>query len=349
MTSVDDSPLADGARPEPLTIAQLAERAGVSVATVSKVVNGRADVAVDTREAVEQLIRRYGYRRQKKAAGPAPMLELVFHELAGPYPVEIIKGVQRVAHEHSLAVAVAELGLQAPGRGLTERILARRPLGVIAVFSALTDEQVSQLHARDIPLVLVDPARDSEADCPVVGAGNWSGGLSATRHLLQLGHRRIATITGPPHTIAGRARLDGYRAALDMAGVPRDDSLVRTGDFYTDTGLSHTRDLLRLPDPPTAVFACNDGTALGVYRAAAEAGLRIPDDLSVVAFDDLFPSTWLAPPLTTVRQPLTEMAATAATMAVTLARGETLSPRRIELTTELVVRNSTAPPASAAR
>ena len=141
-----------------------------------------------------------------------PALELVFHELAGPYPVEIIRGVQQVAQEHELAVAVAELGHQAPGRGLTERILARRPLGVIAIFSALTDEQVRQLHSRDIPFVLLDPVRDTEVDCPMVSASNWSGGLSATRHLLHLGHRRIATITGPPDSIASRARLDGFRA-----------------------------------------------------------------------------------------------------------------------------------------
>ncbi|UCM91620.1 LacI family DNA-binding transcriptional regulator [Streptomyces marincola] len=346
MTSADTNAPADGAPTRPLTTAQLAERAGVSIATVSKVVNGRAEVAAETREIVEALIRRHGYRRQKKASGPAPMLELIFHELAGPYPAEIVKGVQRVAWEHSLAVAVAvaEPGPQSPRQSWIESVLARRPTGVIAVFSALTDAQVTQLHTRDIPLVLLDPVQDSTQDCPVVGASNWSGGMSATRHLLDLGHRRIAAITGPPHSLASRARLDGYRAALDMHGAPVDDALVRVGDFYAETGLAHTRDLLRLPDPPTAVVACNDGTALGVYRAAAEAGLRVPDDLSVVGFDDLFPSSWLTPPLTTVRQPLTEMAATAATMAITVAQGNPLAQKRVELTTELVVRGSTSAP-----
>ncbi len=344
MTSADTNASADEAPPQPLTIAQLAERAGVSIATVSKVVNGRAEVAAETREAVEALIRRHGYRRRKKSAGPSPMLELVFHELAGPYPSEIIKGVQQVAREHALAVAVAEPGRHTPRQGWIEGVLARRPTAVIAVFSALTDAQVSQLHTRGIPLVLLDPIHDATQDCPVVGASNWSGGMSATRHLLDLGHRRIATITGPPHSLASRARLDGYRAALDISGTPVDDDLIRTGDFYAEAGLSHTRDLLRLPDRPTAVVTCNDGTAFGVFRAAAEAGLSVPEDLSVVGFDDLFPSSWLTPPLTTVRQPLTEMAATAATMAVTVARGDVLARKRVELTTELVVRGSTAAP-----
>ncbi|MGP4114942.1 LacI family DNA-binding transcriptional regulator [Streptomyces sp. 4N509B] len=344
MTSADTNASADGATPQPLTIAQLAERAGVSVATVSKVVNGRAEVAAETREVVEALIRRHGYRRQKKAAGPAPTLELVFHELAGPYPAEIIKGVQEVAREQTLAVSVAEPGRHTGRSGWVESVLARRPTGVIAVFAALTDAQVSQLHTRDIPLVLLDPIHDATQDCPVVSASNWSGGMSATRHLIDLGHRRIATITGPSHSLASRARLDGYRAALELSGHPVDDELIRTGDFYAETGLAHSRELLRLPDRPTAIVTCNDGTAFGVLRAAAEAGLRIPDDLSVVGFDDLFPSSWLTPALTTVRQPLAEMAATAATMAIDVAQGRPLAHKRVELATELVVRDSTAPP-----
>ncbi len=345
MTSADTGPADDGARPEPLTIAQLAERAGVSVATVSKVVNGRAEVAAETRENVEELIRRHGYRRQKRASGRAPMLEVTFHELAGPYPVEIVKGVQQVAGEHGLAVAVTELqGRHTPGLGWVEGVLARRPTGVITVFSALTDAQASQLRSREIPFVHLDATEEPPLDCPSVGASNWSGGMSATRHLLQLGHRRVAVVAGPPFALNGRARLDGYRAAMDIGGAPVDETLVRIAGFRVEDGIEHTRELLRLPDPPTAIFVCNDGAALGVYRAAAEAGLRVPQDLSVVGFDDLFPSQWLTPALTTVHQPLAAMAASAATMAITLARGDDLSQKRVELSTELVIRDSTAPP-----
>lgn len=328
-----------------LTIAEIAERAGVSVATVSKVVNGRVDVAPRTRSLVESVIRRHGYRRRKRAAGPAALVELVFHELRGLYGIEILNGVQQVTREHHLGVVVSELGgRHTPGRGWVEDTLARRPTGVIAVFSGLTEEQSAQLSSRNIPLVLVDPAGEPEPGSPSVGANNWNGGLLATRHLLELGHRRIAVITGPEHALSSRARLDGYRAAMDLAKVPIDPALVCVGNYHIEDGRRFTRELLRLSDPPTAIFACNDGEALGVYQAAAEAGVRIPEDLSVVGYDDLPMASWNIPPLTTVRQPLREMAAAAATMVVALAQGRPLPQNRVELAVELVVRESTAPP-----
>ncbi|MBP2708446.1 LacI family DNA-binding transcriptional regulator [Microbispora sp. RL4-1S] len=332
--------------PQALTIAQIAELAGVSTATVSKVVNGRAEVAAETRTLVESLIRTHGYRRQKRRASAAPLVELVFHELEGAYAMEIIKGVERVARRHQLAVVLSELeGRHTPGLGWIEGVLSRRPTGVIAVFSGLTETQREQLRTRDIPLVLVDPTGDPGHRVPSVGAANWSGGLSATRHLLGLGHRRVAVITGPAHALSSRARLDGYRAAMDTAGVPVDPGLICAGDFNVADGLAHARRLLALPEPPTAIFASNDAQALGVYQAAGEAGVRIPEDLSVIGFDDLPVAKWLIPPLTTIRQPLTEMAAAATDMLVTLARGEALAQNRLELATDLVVRSSTAAPA----
>ena len=333
------------ARSRPLTIAQLAELAGVSTATVSTVVNGRAEVAPETRAHIESLIRAHGYRRQRKRAHPAPLIELVFSELDGGYAVEIIRGVERVAHENHLAVVLTELhGRHTPDGNWVEDVLRRRPTGVIAVFSRLTDAQRERLDTRGIPFVLLDPSGDPGHQAPSVGASNWSGGLTATRHLLELGHRRIAVITGPRHTLSSRARLDGYRTALDTAGVPIDPALIREGDFHVESGLAQARRLLRLPDPPTAIFSANDLQAVGVYQAAHDAGLRIPQDLSVVGFDDLPHVRWLIPPLTTVRQPLTAMASTAATMVLQLARDEPPAQSRVELATELVVRGSTAPP-----
>ncbi|HKT03858.1 MAG TPA: LacI family DNA-binding transcriptional regulator [Rugosimonospora sp.] len=333
-------------RPDrPRTIAQIAELAGVSVPTVSKVVNGRADVAPETRALVESVIREHGYQRQKKAPTPAPLLDLVFHELEGAYAMEIIRGVEQVAREHHLAVVLSELqGRHRPGRGWMEDVLGRRPTGVISVFSGLSPVQRDQLHSRGIPYVLVDPTGEPGHEFPSVGASNWTGGLSATRHLLELGHRRIAVVSGPARVLSSRARVDGHRAALDAAGVPADPDLVCEGDFHVADGLAHARRLLRLPDPPTAIFTCNDAQGLGVYQAAHEAGLRIPADLSVVGFDDLPPARWCIPPMTTVRQPLHEMAAAAATMVVTLAAGRPLERIRLELATALVVRGSTAPP-----
>jgi DNA-binding LacI/PurR family transcriptional regulator len=346
MTSTDEGDAPDTDQVDgPLTIAQLADHAGVSIATVSKVVNGRDNVSPETRELVEGLIRRYGYRRQKRPVKAAPLVDVVFHELRGLYGIEIINGVEAVARRHHLGVVVSELGgRRTPGRGWVEDALARRPTGVIAVFAELTADQREQFRSRGIPLVFIDPAGDPEPESAAVGANNWSGGLAATRHLLGLGHRRIAVITGPEHVLSARARLDGYRAALDLAGITIEPALVRIGDYQVADGLHHGRELLRLSDPPTAIVTGNDGEAMGVYQAAAGAGLRIPDDLSVVGYDDLPAAEWSVPPLTTVRQPLREMASSAAEMLLTLARGESPSRRRVELATELIVRGSTAPP-----
>ncbi len=332
-----------------VTIARIAAEAGVSVPTVSKVVNGRADVAQHTRERVEALIRKYGYQRPgDQRTSRAQLLELVFHELESAWAVEIIRGVEQVARERGMAVVLSELeGRRTPGRGWIESVLSRRPAGVIAVFSDFSPEQQSQLRSRGIPLVVVDPAGDPGPDVPSIGATNWGGGLTATRHLLELGHRRVAVIGGPEKVLCSRARVDGYRAALETAGLPVDPALVRHGDFHVESGYQHAVELLRLEDRPTAVFAGSDLQALGVYEAARQAGLRIPDDLSVVGFDDLPVARWVGPPLTTVRQPLQEMAVAGARLVLDLSSLTPQSrPTRMELATTLVVRQSTAPPPS---
>lgn len=342
MTSIEDAPDTDQAPADALTLSQLAELAGVSVATVSKVVNGRSEVGSGTRALVESLIQEHGFRRQRRRIRPAGLIEVVFHELAGDYPIEIVKGVQSVVRRHGLSVVLSELGgRHVPGHRWVEDVLSRRPTGLITVFSGPTEEQRARLATREVPLVVLDPAGDPGRGVPSVGSTNWSGGLEATRHLLELGHRRIAMITGPEFALSSRARLDGFRAAMDGAGVPVDPELICQGAFQIDDGVAHTRRLMTLPEPPTAIFAANDGQAVGIYHAAYELGLHIPTDLSVVGFDDMPPCRWAIPPLTTVRQPLVEMGATAATMLIGLAEGEPIQ-RRVELGTELVIRGSTA-------
>lgn len=328
-----------------VTIATIAELAGVSVPTVSKVINGRSDVSVATRRRVEATIRERGYRRSARSTSSSNLIEVLFHELESSWALEIIMGVERVARENNLALVLSEMqGRRTPGRGWIEGVLARRPIGVIAVFSDLSEALRTQLKTRGIPFVVVDPTGEPLHDTPSIGATNWNGGLAATRHLLGLGHRRIGVICGPEQILCSRARLDGYRAAMDEAGVPVDPDLIRHGAFHVREGVAEGRALLRLPDPPTAVFAGNDLQAFGVYQAAREARLHIPEDLSVVGFDDLPVANWVGPPLTTIRQPLAQMAVTAARLVMTLARGEQPSQTRVELATELVIRESTAPP-----
>jgi LacI family transcriptional regulator, xylobiose transport system transcriptional regulator len=333
-----------GGRQRAMTVAAIARLAGVSAPTVSRVLNGQAGVALSTRRRVEEILREQGYQRPE-TAGRAAIIELVFHALESPWALEIICGVERVAREHELAVVLTEMqGRLTPGRAWTEQVLTRRPTGVVAVFSELTVAQQSQLATRAIPLVVVDPTGEPMHETPSVGATNWNGGLVATRHLLGLGHRRIAMVSGPTQWPCCRARLDGYRAAMDAAGAPIDPDLMHIAPLYVEGGASAGADLLALPDPPTAIFTANDLQAVGVYQAARRAGRRIPEDLSVVGFDDLPFASWAGPPLTTVRQPLAQMGATAANLVISLAAGQRLEQHRIELATKLAVRDSTGPP-----
>jgi LacI family transcriptional regulator len=321
-----------------VTIAHIADAAGVSVPTVSKVVNGRADVAPGTRARVERLLHEHGYQRRSRARDArAELLDVVFNELESPWAMEIIKGVEEVAREHGLGVVLsAREGPGALGRSWIDAVASRRSAGLILVVSELSDEAASRLTARDIPFVIVDPAGEPAPDVPSVGATNWNGGVAATRHLLELGHRRIGMIGGPPGILCSRARVDGYRSALETAGLAVDPELVRAGNFHVESGYEHGRVLLTLREPPTAIFAGSDLQAFGVYEAARQLGIEVPSALSVIGFDDLPMARWVGPPLTTIRQPLSEMAATAA--RIVLGEG---GDRRVELATSLVVRQST--------
>jgi LacI family transcriptional regulator len=328
------------------TLAEIAAEAGVSLPTVSKVVNGRPDVAPSTRARVEQLLERHEYPRNgHQTARRAGLIDLVLAGLDSPWAVEILRGVEEWGDEHSTAIAVSSVrhGDARPA-SWTSAVASHHSDGVILVTSRLTSTQVGQFRGAGIPLVVIDPANTPPADIPSVGATNWQGGFEATEHLLSLGHRRIGAITGPVDMLCSLARLDGYRSALERAGIPADPALTRYADFQHEGGFACAVELLDLPDRPTAIFAGSDQQAFGVYEAARQRGLRIPDDLSVVGFDSLPVSRWASPPLTTVRQPLAEMGRAAAQMLGDLIEGVPLRTTRVELSTELQIRESTCAP-----
>ncbi|GAA1834265.1 LacI family DNA-binding transcriptional regulator [Luedemannella flava] len=332
------------------TMAEIAAAAGVSVPTVSKVVNGRPDVAPATRHTIEELLRTHGYRpprgRQNSNVG---LIDLVFVDLGSPWAMEILAGVEEVAYRAGSAVVVSAVHGRhrtRPDERWLQNLAARRSDGVLLVLSELSPGQQARLEELDVPVVIVDPAGTPAPGIPAVGATNWAGGLAATEHLLGLGHRRVAVIGGPTDVLCSRARVDGYRAAMGAAGVSVPPGYVRFGDFLSPTGYRETMALLDLPEPPTAIFVCADQMALGAYEALYERGMRVPDDMSIVGFDDLDEARWAVPPLTTVRQPLTEMAGMATRMLFSLISGEELDTTRVELATPLVVRASTARHAS---
>ncbi len=329
-----------------VTLALVAEEAGLSLATISKVLNGRPDVSAATRERVEALLAERGYeRRSGTARSRGELLELVFHELQDNWSMEVIAGVERVARNNGLSVVLTASGTRhSPDADWIEGAMRRRPVGVVLVFSDLAPHYRAQLEARSVPFIIIDPAGDPSPEVPSVGSANWSGGLQATRHLIELGHRRIAAITGPEDMMCSLARVDGYRTAMNAAGLEIRQDWIRFGDFHVDGGRRHALDLLSESEPPTAIFAGSDLQALGVYEAARSLGLRIPEELSVVGYDDIKVSEWVSPRLTTVHQPLRRMGAEAARIVIQMAKQRPSTTPRLDLATHLVVRESTAPP-----
>ncbi|MBZ9642421.1 LacI family DNA-binding transcriptional regulator [Streptomyces sp. PSKA30] len=339
---------ASASAPAGPTLAVVAREAGVSVPTASKVVNGREDVAPETRRRVTEALDRLGYvRRPRFDAAKAPRLvDLVVHSLDSSWSGAVLQGVEQAAHDAGLDVVVSA-GLARsrsgrPERGWLDKLTARGSAGVLFNLAELTEPQYAWLAQHRIPFVMIDPAHEPPPGVVSVGAANWQGGVTATEHLLSLGHERIAVIAGHRRTMCSSARIAGYRSALASAGLRHRPEYVRHAGFDEAVARGRMRELLDLPEPPTAVVVCSDRMALGVYDAVAERGLRIPDDVSVVGFDDLPEARWASPPLTTVRQPISEMAATALRLLVRMMAGDRPESTRTELSTRLVERSSTA-------
>lgn len=325
-------------------LTSIAATAGVSVSTVSKVLNGRTDVAPETRERVGRILRRHGYRVAPRSA--MGVVDLLIGDLGSPWADELVRGAVTAAAETEISVIVSRVTSAAEFAGWLKLAVPRGTLGALSVLYQPGDPTLREMAAAHVPLVIIDPPSEPGGQVRSVGTTNWQGGMSATRHLISLGHRRIGAIGGPDGLWSCRTRLDGYRSALLRAGLTVSEDLVRRDDLSASGGRRQAATLLGMADPPTAIVAGNDAQAFGVLQALAARGLRAPQDVSVTGFDDVPVATWATPPLTTVRQPLAAMAATAFWM-LTRPAGETeagVSPRHAELETTLVIRASTAPP-----
>ncbi|MCI1983157.1 MAG: LacI family DNA-binding transcriptional regulator [Bifidobacteriaceae bacterium] len=328
-----------------VSLSDIATMAGVSLATVSKVLNGRADISDATREKVQKILATSGYVRKANATNNSDMIEVVFEKFDNMWALELLTGVIQVASKQGLNVAIVENGDRAhPDSTWVNKVINHRPYGIILVFSDLTKTEKNKLSRCDIPYVTVDPSGDPYPDNMSVQADNWTGGLIATRHLLALGHTRIGIITGPQEMMCSKARLDGYSAALEERGLTVEPSLIRIGNFTTQGGFREGLKLLSdSKNRPSAIFAGSDLQAMGVYEAARRLNIRIPQDLSVVGFDDLQLSGYMGPALTTIRQPLRDMAASASQMLIATRTGQDCAKRTI-LPTTLIQRDSTRHP-----
>jgi DNA-binding LacI/PurR family transcriptional regulator len=340
------------AAPRANTLTSIAAEVGVSVSTVSKVLNGRTDVAPATRERVSLLLRRHGFQPGSRLGFGVVDLLLGFGEdlspgaARSPWAEELIHGAAEAAAEAGHSVVVTTVSSPEEFDRWLELAIVRGTHGALSLVHLPRGAEMQQLTAAGIPVVVIDPAQEPGPDVRSVGTTNWQGGLTAAAHLIGLGHRRIAALGGLPRLWSGRARLDGYRAAMLEAGLAVPERLVCHDHWSAGGGRRAATRLLALAERPTAIVAANDEQAFGVLQALRDAGLRAPEDLSVVGFDDVPFAAWAAPPLTTVKQPLAAMAATAFRMLRSTGSGAGAQAHHVELATSLVVRDSTAAPHS---
>lgn len=323
-------------------LTSIASEAGVSLSTVSKVVHRRPDVGAATRTRVEELLTRYGYVRPGEPDPAVPrQIFAVFRDLSGPYTLEVVRGIVDAADDLGIDVVTGTTAHRSISQWLQECV-ALGAAGMIIVISMLAEDDQRRIVEQRLPVVLIDPLSAPIQDIPSIGVTNWSGARDAVQHLLGLGHTRIGMVAGRSHSLAGSARLHGYRAALEEAGIPYDPALVRSTDFDYGESLAASLQILRSADPPTAVFAASDAQALGVLEAARQARFAVPDDLAVMSFDDTHVAAMACPPLSAVRQPFEELGNEATRVLMRLAEGTPPASSRTELATELVLRTSTS-------
>jgi LacI family transcriptional regulator len=324
-----------------VTIQDVAKTAGVSVSTVSRVLNGRVDVASETQVRILSVIDDLGYASNLAARSMRSqrknLIGLIMPDIAYPFAFEVMKGVNQVITETEFDLMVYTTGnVRKIGTASHEQKY------VSLLNNSLTDgviivAPVSGEFSTVGPIVSIDSVVPN-LNHPSVHATNYRGAMDAVEYLIGLGHRRIAHISGRPELESSVRRLKGYREALEKAAIPVDESLIAAGDYTTDTGIECARALLSLDHPPTAIFASNDQMAMGVFQVAQERGLRIPEDLSLAGFDNITESKHLG--LTTVDQFIAEMGAMAVKMLIQMINGETLDTPTYKMQTQLVVRNS---------
>jgi LacI family transcriptional regulator len=327
-----------------VTIMDVARSAGVSVATVSKVINGRDGVASQTSARVLEIVQSLGYESSLVARSlrshRTDVIGILVAEFE-PFSTEILKGAGSALRQTRYDVLAYTGSEKKNAEGWERRSLSRLS-GTLIDAAILVTPSVVDVDV-DIPLVAIDP-HTGPVGLPMVQSDNLVGSATATNHLLELGHRRIAFLAGRPDLRSSLLRQEGYERALAAAGVPVDSSLVRAG-FYTREGAREpARELLSRPDRPSAIFAANDLSAVSALELAHELGLRVPEDLSIIGFDDIPESAQTSPPLTTVHQPIQQMGRVAVELLLALLEDRTPEQTRITLPTALVLRGSCAPP-----
>jgi LacI family transcriptional regulator len=328
-----------------VTMQQVAREADVSVSTVSKVINGRYGVASDTIEHVTQVINRLGYEASLVARSLRNRHTNVIGVLVAdfePFSAEVLKGAADAIRGTGYELVAYSAGGRIDEHVGWERRYLSRVMGTLVDGAVLVTPTVTDVQF-DGPIVAVDP-HTGPLSLPSVTADNLQGARLGTDYLLSLGHRRIGMVTGRPDLMSGQQRERGFREAHAAAGIPVDEALLLPGGFEPEPARAAAHALLSLPDPPTAIFGANDLSALATLEAAAELGIDVPSQLSILGFDNIPESALAQPPLTTVEQPIRRMGHDAIELLVRLIAGEEGADAHVTLGTTLVVRQSTAAP-----
>jgi len=326
-----------------VTIHDVAAAAGVSVSTVSRVLNDKDDVAAETYDDVRRVIAELGYTSSLAARSmrshKTNVIGLVMPDLEQPFCINVVKGINRVIEqlEYDLLVYTG-------GDSSASTWAAREQQYVSLLNGSITDGVIvvaphAKTFSTKFPLVAIDPHLDS-TDFHAVISTNCVGAKSAMDYLLNLGHRRIGFICGRPDLQSAKRRLEGYQESLRQANLPIDPDLIQPGEFIQASGYQGAKKLLALPNPPTAIFAANDETAIGAIDAITEAGLRVPYDLSIVGFDNIEEAPYFNGGLTTVDQSLNEMASIAVKTLLELIQGKPVENKLQRVSTRLIVRNT---------
>jgi LacI family transcriptional regulator len=336
-----------------LTLTTVALEAGVAVSTVSKVINGRDDVSAETRSKVLAALAQTGYKsplQHRRSSAYRPAVDVVIDSLNSACDMEVLNGILEHAAEAGIEVVLNVKSRQGPSplseADRAQRLLNEGRCGLVIVTSAFDAAELEAFHRKRIPTVVIDFLNPPQGDLVSIGIINFAGGKDATSHLLDLGHRRIAYLGGPEGVESSQARLHGYMAALRTNGLPVEDRYILSGTFRSDHGAQGMQTLLQLERPPTAIFAACDSIAFGVLAEARRRNIRVPEEMSLVGFDGTYQAENSVPALTSVTQPFQKMGWAGLRCILQQMRGDALDSRRVEMATTLVIRESTAPPAT---
>jgi len=327
------------------TIYEIASKVGVSTATVSRALSGGGYVRKELREQILQVAKAMDYQPNSFARGlvtrQSHILGLIVPDIRNPFFPAVARGVEDAANERGYNVLLCNTdGSLRKENDYIDVLRSRQADGVIFTTSQVSSRNVKTLMKSGIPVVLADRRMDLE--CDIVSADNVEGAFQATRHLLGLGHDRIGIITGPMGVATSQDRIEGYRRALSELGIASSPDLIREGDYRERSGYAGAMELIKLSDPPTAIFACNDLMAVGALHALEESELQVPGDVSVVGYDDITVASVARPRLTTIAQPKYEMGAIACRMLIDRLRAPGDPYQTVMLRPQLVLRESAA-------